>query len=434
MRLPLDSDLHPGEPVLRVVIIGGGPGGTACALTLQRLAEQQARQVQITLIEGKQFKGEKHYNQCVGVLSPPLPELLENELGIPFPHHLCLVNIQGYVLHSTREQIALTGDDEDSFALRRVQFDQYMLYKVMDHGIEIFPGRAVDLEFHPDRVIVYTESLPLEADVVVGAFGLDEGSAGMFSRHTAYRPPHAMNSLVTKFDPQDEQDSNLDGFIHAFLISNPRIEFGAVTPKCTHCTINIAGDHVDTPLMDRFLSNAQVQKVLPELNGGNAHQDHHLIYFKGRFPRSLARNYYGDRYVMVGDAAGLVRAFKGKGVTTAVMTGVRAARTILQHGFTHQAFHDHYRTANQDIIQDLPYGYAMRLLTIFMSRVGMLDPVLRAAQDSPDLQSALFDAVSAHALYSEVFKKALRPGTVFAVLKAMLPGSNASPEELATPE
>ncbi len=409
-----------------MVIIGGGPGGTACALALQRQADQQAIPVQITLIEGKQFKGEKHYNQCVGVLSPPLPKLLENDLGIPFPHQLCLVDIQGYVLHSSREQIRLKGDDEDSFALRRVQFDQYMLFKVMDQGIEIFPGRAVDLEFHSDRVIVYTESLPIEADVVVGAFGLDEGSAGMFSRHTTYRPPHAMNSLVTKFDPQNEHDSNLEGYIHAFLISNPRIEFGAVTPKCTHCTINIAGDHVDTPLMDRFLNNAQVQQVLPELNGGAGQQIQDLIYFKGRFPRTLARNYYGDRYVMVGDAAGLVRAFKGKGVTTAVMTGIRAARVILEHGYTHQAFHDFYRTANQDIIQDLPYGHAMRLLTIFMSRIGMLNPVLRAAKDTPDLQAALFDAVSAHAPYSQVFAKSLRPRTVLAILRAMLPGSNTS--------
>jgi flavin-dependent dehydrogenase len=126
---------------------------------------------------------------------------------------------------------------------------------------------------------------------------------------------------------------------------------------------------------------------------------------------------------MIGDAAGLVRAFKGKGVTTAVITGIRAAETILDHGFSRQAFNEHYRTSNQDIIQDLPYGRAMRLLTIFMSRYGILNSVIRAAQDTPDLQSALFDAVSAHALYREVFAKTLRPKNVFAILKAMLPGS-----------
>ena len=410
---------------LRVVIIGGGPGGTACALALQRQAAQHGRRVHITIIEGKQFLDEKHYNQCVGVLSPPLPELLENDLGITFPMQLCLVEIQGYVLHSSGEQITLQGAGEDSYAVRRVLFDQYMLEQVRLAGIEILSARAVDLEFHADKVIIYTENLPLEADVVVGAFGLDEGSASMFSRLTDYRPPRAMNSLVTKFDPQNQEESNLEGYIHAFLLSNPRIEFGAVTPKCSHCTINIAGDRVDTPLMDRFLSHKQVQKVLPELNGGQVQQNHHLIYFKGRFPRSLARGYYGDRYVMIGDAAGLVRAFKGKGITTAVMTGIRAAETILEHGYTRQDFHDFYRTANQDIIQDLPYGRAMRLLTLFMSRVGLINPVLRAAETSPDLQSALFDAVSAHALYSEVFAKSLRLNTVLAILKAMLPGSNS---------
>lgn len=409
----------------RVVIIGGGPGGTACALALHRLAGEIGVKIQITLIEGKQFTDEKHYNQCVGVLSPPLPSLMEEKLGIEFPLHLCQVEIQGYILHSSAEQITLEGDDEASYAMRRVQFDQYMLEMVQERGIKIFPGRAVDLEFHDDRVIVYTESLPLEADVVVGAFGMDEGSASMFTRHTSYRPPQAIDSLVTKFTPEPEEETNLKGYIHAYLLSNPRVEFGAVTPKCTHCTINIAGDTVDTPLMDKFLSHPQVQAVLPELDGGNAKENNHLVYFKGRFPRSLARNYYGDRYVMIGDAAGLVRAFKGKGVTTAVLTATRAAETILKHGVSEKAFHNHYRTANQDIVGDLHYGHAMRYLTIFMSRFGLLNPVLRAAHSTPDLQSALFDAVSAHALYREVFAKTLRPRNIIAILRAMLPGSKS---------
>ena len=85
-------------------------------------------------------------------------------------------------------------------------------------------------------------------------------------------------------------------------------------------------------------------------------------------------------------------------------------------------FHQHYRPANQDIIQDLPYGRVMRLLTIFMTRVGLLDAVLRAAKNTPDLQSALFDAVSAHAMYREVFAKSLRPRTVIGIMKEMLPG------------
>ena len=135
-------------PDSRVVIIGGGPGGSACALALQRKADRLGLKPQITIIEGKQFLDEKHYNQCVGVLSPPLPELLEDELGISFPYDLCQVEIQGYVLHSSANQITLEGDDDTSYAMRRVQFDEFMLEQVKKNGIEVFPARAVDLEIH----------------------------------------------------------------------------------------------------------------------------------------------------------------------------------------------------------------------------------------------------------------------------------------------
>ena len=95
-----------------------------------------------------------------------------------------------------------------------------------------------------------------------------------------------------------------------------------------------------------------------------------LRFFKGRFPNSLARRYYGDRFVMVGDAAGLVRAFKGKGVTTAVQTGIRAAKTILRTGISEHAFAVDFAVENRDITDDLVYGRGMRLLVAFSALWG----------------------------------------------------------------
>ena len=373
-----------------VVIIGGGPGGTACALALDRLAVQMGRQVHITLLEGKQFKGERHYNQCVGVLSPPLPELLEDRLDIRFPKHLCLMEIDGYVLHSADDEILLQGDHDNSFALRRVQFDEYMLDAVIQRGIPLLPARAVDLEFNEDGVIVYTENTSLEADVVVGAFGLDEGSISMFKRTTSYRPPKSLNSIVTKYVPYADSEIDFGTYIHAFLPNHPKIEFGGITPKCSHVTINIAGQAIDAPLMQEFLKHSEVRAVLADYEQDASVLSEQPLLFKGRFPCSLAQNYYGDRYIMVGDAAGLVRAFKGKGATTAVLTGIRAAETIMQHGVSAQAFHQHYRNDNHEIINDLPYGRVMRLVAIYVSRLGLLDTIIRAARQSPDLRSALF--------------------------------------------
>jgi flavin-dependent dehydrogenase len=403
----------------KVLIIGGGPGGTACALALHNLAAKMSRSIQITLIEAKQFSTESHYNQCAGVLSPPLPSLLESTLGVDFPHHICYGEINEYVIHSNGEQIRLSGEQETSYAVRRVQFDAYMLDQVLKRDIKVISVRAVDMEFHADKVVVYTENESYEADVIVGAFGLDEGTAAAFSRLTPYKPPQALDSIVVNYRLYEGELNDFSGTIHAFLPRNSHIEFGAVTPKCDHLTINIAGQSVNSPLMHNFLHFPEVEEILPNSSGRGKGNPKDLRFYKGRFPRSLARGYYGDRYVMIGDASGLVRAFKGKGATSAMQTGVRAAETILTQGITREAFHHHFQPANRDIIQDLPYGRGMRLATLFMSRVGVLDWVIRGARKNADLRVALFGAVSGHSPYQEILKISLRPKPIWAILRSV---------------
>ena len=403
-----------------VVIIGGGPGGTACALALQRMAGKMGRKIQITIVEGKQFVGEMHYNQCLGVLAPPLPDLLWERLGVKFPYHLSRGEISRYILHTAREQITLDDKYQPSIALRRVQYDAYMLETVKEHGISVIPARAVDLELHDDRAVLYTDNAPIEADVIVGAFGMDEGSSAMFNRMTPYRPPKALSSIVTKYHPSPEYLQAFGPCIHAFLPAIPNIEFGGMTSKGNHLAINIAGSNIDTDLMNVFLNQPEVRGLLPNFPGNPEENPSDLQFYKGRIPRSQAHGYFGDRYVVVGDAAGLVRAFKGKGVTTAVITGIRAAETILQFGISAWAFQEHYYCINKDIIQDLPYGQAMRYFTIFLARYHLLDPVIRAAKQNPLLQSALFDAASAHAPYRQVMKQGLHLNIIWAVLRSWI--------------
>lgn len=413
-------DLGPLTEEAKVVIVGGGPGGTACALRLKLLSLQMGRSIEITLVESKQFTGNLQYNQCAGVLAPPLESLLLDELHIPFPVHLARAQIQGYVLHTDREWIRLMGDEKTSIALRRIQFDAYMLGQVQQSGITVLPSRVVNLEFHTDCVMVYTDSAPLKCDVVIGAFGLDEGSIAMFARTTPYKPPQSLSSVVTKYHPGRDEMEQFGSFIHAYLPRNPSIEFGAVTPKGDHLTINIAGKRADFTVMQAFLAIPAVQMVLPNLRLDKQTNPQDLQFYKGRFPSTVARHYYGDRYVLVGDAAGLVRAFKGKGVTSAVQTGIRAAETVMQSGISELAFHTQYKNSNKDITQDLLYGRTMRFLTIAMSRYGIMDIILRTARKNVYLQRALFDAVSAYGPYREVIRLALHPKSLLSIAKEVL--------------
>ncbi|HLB47859.1 MAG TPA: hypothetical protein VJL59_12700 [Anaerolineales bacterium] len=413
-----DSGLGPLADGGRVVIIGGGPGGVAAAIALKQGARAMGREVRVIVVEGKQFAGEQQYNQCAGVLSPPIVDLIERELGVSFPHKLSRSAITGYVLHTARREIVLDGEAGPSIALRRVQFDAYMLDAARERGIEVLCARVTGLELHADRVLIYTESTPLESDLAVGAFGLDEGTAVLFERTVGYRPPSALSSVVTKYHPGEAGMIEFGSRIHAFLPPSPRIEFGGITPKGNHLTINIAGESVDADMMENFLAAPEVRRALPGFENAGRFDSNDLRYFKGRFPCGLARNFSGDRFVMVGDAAGLVRAFKGKGVTSAILTGIRAANVILREGISARAFLA-YHAANRDLIDDLPYGQAMRRLTILAARIGLMDVIVRAAETDSGLRSALFDAVSAHRPYHDVVREGLTLGAVRAVLAAM---------------
>ncbi len=400
------DSLGPLADGARVVIVGGGPGGVGTALALRKLAREMGRQVDITLFEGKDLEGERHFNQCAGVLSPPIVEILETSLDVPFPRRLIQREITRYALHSDTAAILLESDDPPAYSVRRVQFDHYMFEQARARGIQINPSRVTDLEFHADRVIVYSEGGNSEADAVVGAFGSDDGTAHVFERATPYRQPHFLSSIVTKVHPEPAFMDAFGKTIHAFLPSVPAIEFGAVTPKGDHLTINIAGDRIDAQWMERFLHMPAVQAVVPP--PGAARHDDDLTFYRGRFPISPAHAFTGNRYVLVGDGAGLVRPFKGKGVNSALVTGVWAAETMLKYGISAAAFQEYHHAA-REIINDLPYGRLMRALTGGLSRWRMFDAVIAVAREDERLRRALFDAVSAHRPYRTIIHGMLDP-------------------------
>ncbi len=397
----------------RVAIIGGGPGGTCAALALVRMAKARGRAIEVILFEPKEFGA--HYNQCAGVLSPPIQRLLRRELELTLPSGLLQRQIAGYVLYGESECLDLPAQDngENTYAVRRVEFDQFLLDAAEKAGVQVERSRVYDVEFGPGGVILYSDGGTREADVLVGAFGLDSTIGEALARRTAYRMPLFMESVVTKIHPGGlERVPNLLGDrIHAFLPRLPAVEFGALIPKGNHITIIIAGQRVGVPDMQAFLQLPLVRRLLPQ--GRDAEN-----YFKGAFPVGPAHGPYDDRYVTIGDAAGLVRPFKGKGITSAALSGIRAARTILDIGISETAFR-HYYTACADITQDLWYGRTMRALAHLVSKHLSLDPILQRAHLDPTLRQALYLCVSAQDTYRNIVRRILRPGLLLGCLGSM---------------
>jgi len=411
-RSPVSTALGPLKDNDVVVIIGGGPAGSGCAIKLRKLAAQRGINPRIIVYEGKRFEKKSYYNQCLGVLSPPLDKIMEEELGVPFPWKIVQKKINGYFIYSDNNVIKLSGEHEPSYACRRVEFDNYLFQKAKEMGIEIFHARVTDLDFSSDGVMVYSECNNIKADIVVGAFGLDDGMSKIFERLTPYRQPKFLSSIVTKIHPGDKAMTEFGDYLYAFLPSSlPHVEFGAITPKGNHLSLNIAGKKVDVAMMDKFLNLPSVREALPD-NLDNFLP--HLCYFKGKFPTLPAKGVSGDRYVMVGDAAGLNRPFKGKGINSAVITGTRSAEIIVKHGISREAFQKYLKSCS-DLTDDKPYGKIVRFLTIQSSKHGFLDSIFETAKKEEAMRQAFFNIVSGQATYKKTWQETRKFNLLFRI-------------------
>jgi flavin-dependent dehydrogenase len=189
-----------------------------------------------------------------------------------------------------------------------------------------------------------------------------------------------------------------------------------VTPKHDHISINIAGRRVSSESMLKFLRSQAVQNFLPP----HKRREKPLHYFKGKFPISPAKNFYGDRYVTIGDAAGLIRPFKGKGINSACLTGAYAASCIVNAGVSRVAFERFYMRDCAVFLQDIPYGKVLRLMTNLSRQFGFMDHLLKIAERDPVFMNCMFNCVSAHKTYREIFHETASISLGFVFLREFI--------------
>ncbi len=395
----MSDDLKPIQNGDTICIFGGGPGGSGCAIALKKEAEKLGKNIRVVIFEQKKFEEHRQYNQCIGVLSPPLEDILRENLGLELPADMIQKEIAGYCLHSDNRSLDLNGEEGGkSYAVKRSKFDAFMMLKAEEAGAEVVHNKVTAVEIADEDVLVYSEGENCRAAAVVGAFGLDDGSTRIFEQATPYRQPDFLNTVITKIYPGEDFLQEMGPTIHAFLLSRNGLEFGAITPKDDHLSINVAGGNVSSQVMLDFLRSAPVQRFLPE----HKRREKPLNYFRGKFPIGPAKNLFGHRYVTIGDAAGLIRPYKGKGINSACLTGIYAAKTIMNYGVSKKAFEFFIKDC-KELTQDLPYGRVLRWMTKLSLSFEFMDHLLKIAKDDSVFMNCLFNSVSGHKPYKQIF-------------------------------
>jgi flavin-dependent dehydrogenase len=288
-----------------VIIVGGGPGGSACAWKLQ----QQG--VDFLLLDKAVFPRGK---VCAGWITPQVLQDLEMEPG-EYPHSFTRFNRFQVAIKSLHFKLPT-----HQYAIRRIEFDHWLLQRskspCVNHTVKTIAvenGRyLVDGEF--------------SAKYIVGAGGTHcPVSRSIFQNDRESRN----GSLIVAQEEEFAYDYS-DDRCSLWFLQEGLPGYAWYVPKANgFVNVGLGGSAAALKAGNDTLKrhwNLLVEKLdkMGLVRGHDYKPVGHSYYLRGRSPVLRKGNAF-----IIGDAAGLATLDMGEGISPAIQSGIRAAGAIL---------------------------------------------------------------------------------------------------------
>ena len=304
-----------------VIVVGGGPGGAACARKAAELG------LDVLLIEKEEHPRRKI---CAGGFRADLPNLLDFDVSSVIEHETCGSHIyapSGFKVVCTRPEI--TG-----YTVKRSLFDHLLLKKASEAGAEVRTGLEV-IEVQEGQSDVHIKCLDgstYSAPFVVGADGVNSRVA----RTTGINPRWSDNDIglcieagvpmeydeLMRITKGPYEDSNrvcieifFGGLEHGYSWCFPKkdevsLGIGCLMPYASGLK----------QAWSRFIENFEkINGVKVDVSNAKAMR----VPLTGPIKTTTTK-----RIMLIGDAAGFVSPATGEGIYYAIETGQIAASTI----------------------------------------------------------------------------------------------------------
>jgi len=414
-----------------IAVIGAGPAGTFFSHFAQQYARESSRKIRIVIFDGKNFlsPGPVGCNLCAGVIAETLIDKMQAS-GIQIPSQRIQSWIEGYCLCTAEGMFHLKhprgtasiatvyrgNGPRFSTSEEHISFDDFLLKRLESEEVEVIPlpVREVHLgQTSEERArIIYgdqKERRELEVDLIVGAFGLNTTLLGkMKGVIPGYSPPQTLLTALAEIElPPEEIGERFRGEIFILTLGKGRIRFAALVPKHNHVTLSlIPFRDIGKEDIHEFLNNPMVRQVFPP---GWKPPERFCFCFS-RISTTEAKNPFGDRIVLIGDAS-YSRYYKN-GLESAFLTAQLAARTAFNHGISAAHFRRTYlRGARRLIANDNYYGKLTFAVYELTNRIGLLSKAQSDIQRNPDggpetqLRFIFWNMFTGNIPYREIFYK-----------------------------
>ena len=360
--LPLDRLLVPvGAPgagdrmELDVVIVGAGPAGLACAITLAQLAQQSRGRTELNIgvLEKAEALGEHSLSGAV-VNPRAFRELFPDLKDADFPFRAPVTKEAVHLLtahRALRLPTPPTMHNAGNYIASLCEIVRWLGEKAEALGVNLFTGfPAASLLTEGVRVAgvrtpptgLDREGRPLARhqppnDIVAKVTVLAEGTRGMLAQaYLEWQHRAAENPQIFALGVKEiwETKQPLDRIVHTLGWPLPQDAFGGsfmypLEPRLVALGLVVGLDYRDGTLDVHWL--LQRMKLHPlfrrQLEGGEMVEWGAKTIPEGGY-YSVPAQRSGDGVAILGDAAGLVDVPSLKGIHYAMQSGMFAARVI----------------------------------------------------------------------------------------------------------
>ncbi len=377
-----------------VLIVGAGPAGSTLSHFLQKA------KVDHLLIDKASFPRDKVCGDGITVdvlsnLKKISPELLDR-----YSQDQDMLPSWGFCFHGPQGQ-EYRVDLRDKglkyppfFTAKRNDFDNFLL-KTLPNPEHFLPNCALKgLEREAGNIIARVEHLGQEKEYrckfVIGA----EGEKPVVSRFLGlkhYRKKeHLIGALrvyykgLKNFHPNQHLEFFFDkeilpGYFWAFPLKNgeANVGLGLVSPEISKRKVNLK------KALDQIIAkNPKIAAMFEEAEPLEKPQGWGLPTI------STARDIAGENYALIGDAAGMIDPFTGKGIGPGMTSGRLVSEAIincLEDGSTNlQAYQEHiYRYYKGEMRISYALQKNLKQAWLFKPLIGVLNfgPLLKYAED-----------------------------------------------------
>jgi geranylgeranyl reductase family protein len=298
------------------IVVGGGPGGSTAAW---RLARSGLRPL---VLDAAVFPRVKI---CAGWVTPVALEDLEID---PDKYPLTIQPFKACVLEFAGARHETAWRRPASYGIIRREFDHYLLERAAAVGADVRWGiRVTDVRADDGGVTVETERGRFRAPVVIGAGGHRCPVARALGQVSPREEVVVAQESETRLTP--EWTEQLQAFMQApELYVEPDLRgYGWFFPKQDFINIGVGC----TGGNDGTLPRRREELVAALRAAGRLPAGLPLEPFRGHayvVRRHAPRRLSGERFCLVGDAAGLARDLSGEGIGPAIRSGGLAALAV----------------------------------------------------------------------------------------------------------